>query len=312
MISERRRQIAPVLNAAYSNVLEYDKEYEGQVVDRIDAFGIGRVKVNIPELMTSTTDAIWARPIKQFQGEHIVPALNMWLVIKFMYGDPMNPVFTGHSTKFHDVLSSEGVPKGDVVASPVDNAKILADSYSLLLTPQKEHNIRAVDNDKYNYIEVSTGGDNSLYMSDSNGGHIGIVSAAKYAMMISDSSSYIEMVSPKGSSIKIDDQAQAVGVMGANGAGLIISNSADSFVLGNSAGVGGTSLTDNTIGDSLNSPMDPTNIKIKTMSNLGSAVSAATGNLSSGQKIIGTPSYLAMVSNGAKIIMTNGHVLINP
>ena len=101
MTEVKRTQEAPVNSYTYTGVIRYDQVYEGYVIDRVDPTGSGRVKVFIPELMGDAVginpkeSGIWVRALRKFQGQYMIPSLNQWVYITFLYGDPQMGIITG-------------------------------------------------------------------------------------------------------------------------------------------------------------------------------------------------------------------------
>ena len=94
-----RNSSAPINAYTNTGVLEYNKIYEAYVIDRNDPEGSGRIKVYIPELMSydefMKDYGIWIRIQRRFQGEFIIPQINQWIRLMFLYGDPQLAIMLG-------------------------------------------------------------------------------------------------------------------------------------------------------------------------------------------------------------------------
>jgi len=93
------------LSTQFTRHIELNGKYRGLVIDRNDEYGIGRVKVHIPELMPPkendksgkknyTLDGIWVMPRRLILGQHLVPWYNEWIEIEFDDGDPQRGFYT--------------------------------------------------------------------------------------------------------------------------------------------------------------------------------------------------------------------------
>jgi len=98
-------------NVLYSQSGKLYGTYRGWVVSRADLFGIGRIKVHIPELQRKTIsenkflddghddvpykmEAIWVTPRRLQHIIHTVPGMNQWVEVKFEEGDPNRGYYT--------------------------------------------------------------------------------------------------------------------------------------------------------------------------------------------------------------------------
>ena len=98
-------------NVLYSQSGRLYGTYRGWVVSRADEYGIGRIKVHIPELQRKSIDqdkflddgyddvpytmeGIWVRPRRLQHIIHTVPGMNQWVEVKFEDGDPNRGYYT--------------------------------------------------------------------------------------------------------------------------------------------------------------------------------------------------------------------------
>lgn len=86
----------PFQTDLYTTTIQLNSIYRGYVVDTDDPLSQGRIKVYIPTLMQSESDAIWCRPLYQHYTQHIVPKEGDSVAVFFENGDPDLPVYIGH------------------------------------------------------------------------------------------------------------------------------------------------------------------------------------------------------------------------
>lgn len=82
----------------------YYAQYRGFVADVNDPKGLGRIKVNVPEIYGDGIPEYWAWPKSQFAGpgygSQILPQKNDLIWVSFERGNPRKPLWSfGHFTK---------------------------------------------------------------------------------------------------------------------------------------------------------------------------------------------------------------------
>jgi phage gp45-like len=102
------------------------KQWEGVVLDNLDPDNLGRVKVQIPELLQFTPDQIpWASP------EHglstVVPPPGKSVVVYFLKGDPAHPIYRGGTSERRDTRLQEYKSPTTAVLYEDDNILLLWD-----------------------------------------------------------------------------------------------------------------------------------------------------------------------------------------
>ena len=97
----------------------YNGLAEGEVVDRDDPRGLGRVRVRVPGLIEPASP--WAWPLATLgggpdRGAWFIPEVGAEVGVLFLHGDPDRPYYVGGHWGINDVLSSvdpDGTGKGD-------------------------------------------------------------------------------------------------------------------------------------------------------------------------------------------------------
>ena len=71
-------------------------KYRGTVVNNVDPMRLGRIQVQVPDVLPLSS---WATPCVQFagiqQGMFVVPAIGSGVWIEFEQGDPDHPIWVG-------------------------------------------------------------------------------------------------------------------------------------------------------------------------------------------------------------------------
>ena len=190
-------------SAVQQHNIKLDNFYLGIVTDVNDPYGIGRVKVYIPELMQKKDEAIWSYPIYQIEGQHLPPFINQVVLVFFLKGSPdvafylgtvyhkdeilpemQGDSYLGNTTNKqieYDKSNTDSVNKtldkqqlpnklsSPILQSESDRNKAATD-YVLLRTPRNKHLLHIQDNrdteQKLNYFEFKSGADRSLIIHD--------------------------------------------------------------------------------------------------------------------------------------------------
>jgi len=253
-----------------------DNFYLGIVTDVNDPYGIGRVKVYIPELMQNEDEAIWSYPIYQTEGQHLPPFVNQVVLIFFLKGSPDIPFYLGTVYHKDEILpemqgdSYAGMPnkqceykktEGDSITKVVDTKQFknkfsspvlqcnkdrnkAATDYVLLRTPRNAHLLHIQDNKdtepKLNYFEFKSGADRSLIIHDGLK-YLQLKGANESKLLIIDSAEevgeqFIELSSDSGHLLNFSDTNQSVNLISAGNRGFSISDSSQKLVITSSAG----------------------------------------------------------------------------
>jgi len=87
-------------------------KYPGVVVDNADPENRGRLKVNVPDVMTD--QGIWAQACVPYAGDGVgfyaVPPTGATVWVEFQAGDPSHPIWVGCQWAQGQTDSSENVP----------------------------------------------------------------------------------------------------------------------------------------------------------------------------------------------------------
>jgi len=87
-------------------------KYPGVVVDNEDPENRGRLKVNVPDVMTDQN--IWAKACVPYAGDGVgfyaVPPAGATIWVEFQAGDPSHPIWVGCQWAKDQTDSSENVP----------------------------------------------------------------------------------------------------------------------------------------------------------------------------------------------------------
>ena len=90
--------MSPQTSTAGSNPTKYYGKYRGLVIDNIDPEQIGRVLVQVPDVLGETPSS-WAMPCVPAAGIQagcfIVPPIGSQVWVEFEQGDPDYPIWTG-------------------------------------------------------------------------------------------------------------------------------------------------------------------------------------------------------------------------
>lgn len=77
---------------------QYFGKYRGTVVTNIDPLQIGRLMVQVPDVLGTSTSS-WALPCVPFTGRgsgvYVVPQIGSGVWVEFEHGDPDYPIWTG-------------------------------------------------------------------------------------------------------------------------------------------------------------------------------------------------------------------------
>jgi phage baseplate assembly protein gpV len=131
------------------------KHFEGVVIDNNDPDNLGRVKVQIPELLQFTPDQIpWTYP------EHglntIVPPVGKSVVVYFLNGDSAHPIYRGGTSERKDTRLKEYKSPSTVV--------LYADENILLSWNRLEKTFSLKTNDN----EIKIDGENNIIITGEN------------------------------------------------------------------------------------------------------------------------------------------------
>lgn len=90
--------MSPQATATSSNLTRYYGKYRGTVIENIDPEQIGRVMVQVPDVLGETPSS-WALPCVPVAGVQsgvfVVPPIGSQVWIEFEQGDPDYPIWTG-------------------------------------------------------------------------------------------------------------------------------------------------------------------------------------------------------------------------
>ena len=77
---------------------QYFGKYRGTVITNIDPLQIGRLMVQVPDVLGTSTSS-WALPCVPFTGRgsgvYVVPQIGSGVWVEFEHGDPDYPIWTG-------------------------------------------------------------------------------------------------------------------------------------------------------------------------------------------------------------------------
>ncbi len=167
-------------NLANQHVPHFNKFYRGYVLDVLDHYNNGRVKVYIPELMAinpkikPNKDGIWVNPVTHMEGQHLPTYKNFWVLVYFEDNDPNRGFYLGaihlndwpllelrkESKRKYSESYINAFPDKSKTLPPEKNKKkieLAACDYVMLRTPRRAHFITAEDHKENKFIEARTG-----------------------------------------------------------------------------------------------------------------------------------------------------------
>jgi len=132
-------------------------KYRGVVTDNQDPENLGRIKANVPEVLTDV-ESPWAWPCTPYPGDGVgmytVPAAGAGVWIEFEAGDPARPIWTG------GWWGRDQLPKNEEGTAATPAMKIIRTDKGTLLTLDDDRQVISLSDengDNILTIEVTAG-----------------------------------------------------------------------------------------------------------------------------------------------------------
>jgi len=229
-------------------------KYKGYVIDRADKYGVGRVKVHIPELMIDlkpSKDGIWALPRPFSKSQKMSPMKNEWIQIEFDNGDPNKAYYSSTIKHLDDapweMNPKQGVPEKDkanekvykdFAASGFKNATLIpphrdaaANAHVTCKTPLRAHYNVMQDDKDLNFTEARSG-DKQVKVQNDKEKYTYMRTKKEYEMMMHEKDKYIELNTPNKFGLRFDDKNKYVKLASKNKNFLIIDDNNDTVMMG--------------------------------------------------------------------------------
>lgn len=141
-----------MLKDAYGNVRFYGV-YRGVVVDNLDPKGLGRLKVQVPQvLLDQVTDWAWA--VHQPGVLRLTPPVGEGVMVMFEGGDPSFPIWLG---TFKSLSTPVSISFGSFYDTTNQPAAVIDTEYAVKMnTTDQASNVSIVDNTKITIANPGT------------------------------------------------------------------------------------------------------------------------------------------------------------